>query len=70
MACETIVESGARLCMAYSSRVKTALYEVISSLFVPMQCYASAGTSYGPCLSVCVFLSEVGILLKWMDSLI
>ena len=38
-------------------------------IFLPARRYVSAGISYGPvsvCLSVC--LSQVGVLLKWLDG--
>jgi len=36
--------------------------------FLPARRYDSAGTSYGPVsVSVCVCLSQVGVLWKWMD---
>ena len=37
--------------------------------FLPARRYATAGTSYGP-VSVCVCLSQVGVLSKRMDGII
>jgi len=48
---------------------RRSMSNCIEYLFLPARRYASAGTSYGPVsVSVCVCLSRVGVLSKWMDG--
>jgi len=56
---------GSPLARPFISCAVSAYLATKQPLFLPARRYASAGTSYGP-VSVC--LSQVGVLLKWLDG--